>query len=101
MFVSMRNAAGHVRQVKVGISWTALFFGGLPFFFRGMPLHGVLWSLGCWFLLIPWIFLIFLINKITAKYWLARGYQPIGEGWDYARAAWGLPVAVPASSPAE
>ncbi|MBI4984844.1 MAG: hypothetical protein HZC24_05745, partial [Rhodocyclales bacterium] len=41
MKVAFKNPGGVVRQVKVGFSWTILFFGGFPFFFRGMPLHAV------------------------------------------------------------
>lgn len=92
MYVSMNNAAGHIRQVKVGLAWMPLLFGGLPFFFRGMPGHAILWTLLSYTLLLPAIYLVFAMNRMTARYWLARGYRPIGEGWDYARQKWGPPA---------
>lgn len=94
MYVSMKNAAGHIRQVKVGPAWMPLLFGGLPFFFRGMPGHAILWTLLSYTLLLPAIYLVFVMNRMTARYWFERGYRPIGEGWDYARLKWGLPPAV-------
>ena len=41
MLVKFRNEMGINREVKVGFSWTSFFFGGFPFLFRGMPLHGL------------------------------------------------------------
>lgn len=89
MMVSMKNDAGVVRLVKVGVSWTCFFFNGIPFFFRGMPIHGIVFLIlaFCTFgfsNLIP----TFLGNKWTAHYYLDRGYKPFGDGWDYARAKW-------------
>ncbi len=43
MVVTLKNDAGLTRQVKVGFSWTAFFFGPFPFFFRGMSGSGVIW----------------------------------------------------------
>lgn len=91
MKVRMENGAGLARNVKVGFSWTSLFFGGLPFFFRGMPVHGAIWLVlslvTCGLSNIP---LMFLINKMTAHYYLERGYRPVGPGWDWAGAKWGI-----------
>jgi hypothetical protein len=92
MYVSMKNAAGHIRQVKVGAAWLPLLFGGLPFFFRGMPGRAILWTLLSYTLLLPAIYLVFVMNRMTARHWLARGYRPIGDGWDYARQKWRLPA---------
>ena len=91
MYVSMRNDAGHIRRVKVGPAWLPLLFGGFPFFFRGMFLQGVIWTLLSYTLLFPAIYLVFAMNKMTAKHWLKRGYHPVGDGWDYAQATWNLP----------
>lgn len=88
MYVALKNQFGRTRQVKVGIAWTPLFFGGLPFLFRGMPWHGILWTLLCWFLIVPAIYLVFAMNQMTAEHWLKSGYEPVGEGWEAARAAW-------------
>jgi hypothetical protein len=95
MMVSMKNDAGIVRQVKVGFSWTAFFFGGFPFFFRGIPLYGVAWiALSMFTFGFSNLILSFIINKQTAHYYLEHGYKPVGEGWAVAGLKWG--IAVPA-----
>lgn len=95
MMVNLKNEAGLVRQVKVGFSWTGFFFGGIPFFFRGMPGHGALWILlGLFTCGITNLILSFIINKQTAHYYLERGYKPSGDGWNVAALKWG--VAMPA-----
>lgn len=91
MMVSMKNDAGLMRQVKVGFSWTAFFFGGFPFFFRGMPIQGIIWIV---LAMITFGFsnliLMFIINKQTAHNYLENGYKPTGAGWDIARMKWGI-----------
>lgn len=93
MKVSFVNAAGVTRRVKVGFSWTCLFFGGMPFFFRGMPFHGVIFVL---MNLITFglssVVLAFIANKMSATYYLEHGYLPNlrENGWDYAAAKWGI-----------
>jgi len=87
----MENQAGVIRQVKVGFSWTAFFFGGFPFFFRGMAVQGIIWIV----LAIVTgglsnLVLMFIINKQTAHYYLENGYNPTGAGWDVAGATWGI-----------
>jgi hypothetical protein len=104
MNVQLKNDAGVTRQVKVGFSWTAFFFGGIPFFFRGLPMHGGLY-VGLVILLIAGapkehqlkalvqvanIVLGFLMNKLTVQYYLKNGYKPIGDGWDLAAKKWNL-----------
>ena len=94
MFVTLKNDSGLTRQVKVGFSWTAFFFGGIPFFFRGLPGKGVLWLLlGMFTFGISNFFLMFLINKHTAQYYLDNGYKPVGAGWDVAGPKWGVSLA--------
>lgn len=91
MIVTMRNEAGLIRQVKVGFSWTSLFFGGFPFFFRGMPVYGIIWIvlalITCG---VSNLVLMFKINKWTAHYYLERGYKPTGDGWSVAGPKWGI-----------
>lgn len=93
MVVNMKNDAGLIRQVKVGFSWTSFFFGGIPFFFRGLALNGILWiALGILTCGVSNLFLMFMINKITAHKYLESGYKPVGEGWDIAGPKWGVTV---------
>lgn len=93
MKVALQNEVGLIREVKVGFSWTAFFFGGIPYFFRGIPTRGLLWIIlsviTCG---VSNIFLMFLINKHTAQYYLEHGYKPIGEGWEKAGPKWGVSI---------
>ena len=44
-----------------------------------------------WFIFLPFAILIgFKINKWTARYWLDKGYRPIGRGWQTWGRKWGL-----------
>jgi len=47
-------------------------------------------------LVIPNFVFLFKVNKWTARYWLERGYKPVGPGWD----SWGpkIGLAVPQGS---
>lgn len=106
MKVAFRNSTGLIREVKVGFSWTCLFFGGFPFFFRGMPLHAIFislistvppllifWgigSIGAFSALVLSIAIPMQANKITAQYYLEHGYIPVGPNWEYAAQRWGV-----------
>lgn len=91
MIVTLKNDVGVARQIKVGFSWTAFFFGGMPYFFRGMPSNGAVWILLSIVTFgISNLFLCFMMNKQTALYYLDRGYKPAGEGWDVAAMKWGV-----------
>lgn len=93
MEVSFKNNAGVVRSVKVGFSWTIFFFGGFPFFFRGLSLHAVAFVvLGILTWGISNVLLAFIGNKMTARHYLENGYLPYGNGWDYAGPTWGVDV---------
>ena len=93
MVVKMQNDVGHVREIKVGLSWTAFFFGAFPFFFRGMPAQGFIWLIGSIITMgVAGIFLMFQINKMTARHYLNKGYKPVGEGWEYAGTKFGIVV---------
>mgnify|MGYP003972626011 FL=1 len=91
MIVSMVNESGVTRQVKFGFSWTSFFFGGIPFFFIGMPSQGVMWviisvvTFG-----LSNLYLMFRINKQTALHYLDKGYKATGDGWNIAGPAWGV-----------
>jgi len=91
MKVTLKNSVGLTREVKVGFSWTAFFFGGIPFFFRGMRLPGIIWLvLSICTFGISNLILMFIINKQTAHHYLETGYSQIGKGWNIASKAWGI-----------
>ena len=91
MLVKFRNDMGINREVKVGFSWTSFFFGGFPFLFRGMPLHGLGWIfLAIVTFGISNLILSFIINKQTAVHYLENGYKPEGPNWDLAASRWDI-----------
>lgn len=78
-----QNQTGAVKQVKLGFSWTTLFFGFFVPLFRGDVK---------WFLImiivplvtvgIAWIIFPFIYNKIYIKDLIDKGYIPAD---DYSR----------------
>ena len=74
------NKTGLVRQVKVGFSWTTLFFGFIPTLFRedwkwcAIELVLALVTFG-----ISWIAFPFIYNKLHIKTLLSKGYEPADE----------------------
>ena len=69
--------SGYKRHVKLGFSWTALFFGALVPLFRGhikwffIYLIGSLITLGIFWLVFP-----FFYNREYIRYLLENGYKP-------------------------
>ncbi|WP_163099363.1 DUF2628 domain-containing protein [Peribacillus alkalitolerans] len=88
MNVRLKNAAGVVKEVKVGFSWTTFFFGFFPALFRGdlkwaaimfimaAVVGGITLGFGAW---IPGIIFSFVYNKIFIKELLDKGYKPADE----------------------
>ena len=74
MYITLTHESGIVRQFKMGFSWTILIFGGFPFLFRGMLIHGLL-LLAVYWVWLPQIILAFIGNKLTIKYYLEKGYK--------------------------
>ncbi|MFX3631495.1 MAG: DUF2628 domain-containing protein [Candidatus Pristimantibacillus sp.] len=85
MHVQLKNAAGGLKRVKVGFSWTTFFFGFFPALFRGdlkwaaiMFITSVAIGIftlgfGAW---IPGIIFSFIYNKMYIKELLEKGYHP-------------------------
>ncbi|RPK26257.1 DUF2628 domain-containing protein [Paenibacillus xylanexedens] len=85
MHIFLQNSAGVTKNVKVGFSWTTLFFGFFPALFRGdlkwaaiMFLISVAVGIftvgfGAW---ISGIVFSFVYNKIYIKELLEKGYRP-------------------------
>lgn len=112
LFLS-QPATGKTARVKVGWSWTTLFFApvGVPLFLRRMYVWGagmILLSLaGLVFsiatekpagalTLLPSIYLAAVANRRHAKKLIADGWQvaePTSEGAMHAKAKWGLSAA--------
>ncbi|HHY06891.1 MAG TPA: hypothetical protein GX532_07965 [Clostridia bacterium] len=80
MFINLQNDIGMVKQVKVGFSWTALFFGVFVPILRG----DWKWALIMVFLAIitfgiSWIVFPFVYNKIYINNLLEKGYLPADD----------------------
>ena len=93
MKVTMRNSVGVTREVKLGFSWTMLFFGPLVPLFRGdlkwTLLSLILDVLTCG---IGWLILPFTYNKSYVKGLLYAGWLPADERSRNAMIRRGLPV---------
>ena len=83
------ESVGRDKELVVGFSWTALFFGPIPFFFRGLHQLGIIWLV---LALISGglsnLYLVFYINKMTANTYLDQGYERVGNNWDKAEMYW-------------
>jgi hypothetical protein len=88
MHVRLKNAAGGVKEAKIGFSWTTFFFGFFPALFRGdlkwaaiMFIAAVAFGtftlgFGAW---IPGIIFSFIYNKMYIKELMEKGYHPADE----------------------
>ena len=86
MKISLINNEGVIKEVKLGFSWTTLFFGIFPALLRkdfkwAMIMLGIsitinlfLFGLGA---LITGVLFAFIYNKIYIKDLLTNGYRPV------------------------
>jgi hypothetical protein len=78
--VKLQNDSGVVKEIKVGFSWTTLFFGAWVALFRGQWGEVVKWfllnpiTLGIWGLVQCWT-----TNKKHAILYLEKGYKPLSD----------------------
>lgn len=121
MKVTLRNpGTSHIKQLKIGWSWTCFFFGqflGLPFFLRGLPAFGIvtlIWYISCMAFTIttygdnnPFHIIVGLLqfavalffglkaNELTGKNYLKNGWvfeSPDGEEASIAKQKWNVVV---------
>jgi hypothetical protein len=80
MKIYIRNNAGMVKQVKLGFSWTMLFFGIFVPLFRG-DLKWTILSLILVFITsgFAWLILPFFYNRMYVKSLLESGWYPADE----------------------
>ncbi|PYZ92700.1 hypothetical protein CR194_13670 [Salipaludibacillus keqinensis] len=88
MHVRLKNDAGVLKEIKIGFSWTTLFFGFFPALFRGdlkwaaimfitaVAVSVFTFGFGAW---VPGIIFSFVYNKINIKELLDKGYRPADE----------------------
>ncbi|OXS57644.1 hypothetical protein B1A99_16440 [Cohnella sp. CIP 111063] len=88
MHVQLRNAAGGLKQAKLGFSWTTFFFGFFPALFRGdLKWAAIMFITACAFGVftlgfgawVPGIIFSFIYNKMYIKELLEKGYRPADE----------------------
>ena len=76
MIINLKHSqTGITRQVKLGFSWTTLFFGCFPALFRG----DVKWAAVMFLVAFPafglsWFVFPFIYNKIFIREQLEKGY---------------------------
>lgn len=93
MKVYMKNQVGVVKPVKLGFSWTMLFFG----FFVPLLRGDIKWTILSVVLSLitsglAWLILPFFYNKSYIKGLLYAGWLPADESSKNALIAKGLPV---------
>lgn len=93
MKVYLKNSVGVTKQVKLGFSWTMLFFGFFVPLFRG-DLKWTLISLVLSFVTcgFAWFVLPFIYNKAYIKELLYAGWVPADDMSINAMLEKGLPV---------
>ena len=80
MKINMKNPVGMIKQVKLGFSWTMLFFGIFVPLLRGDWKWFVFsFLLACITFGISWVVLPFIYNKIYIKGLLEKGWLPADE----------------------
>ena len=68
---------GVIKNVKIGFSWTTLFFGGFVPLVRGdLKWFVIMWISAALTLGIAWIIWPFFYNKIYIKDLIEKGYRP-------------------------
>lgn len=95
MRINMKSPVGIIKQVKLGFSWTMLFFGIFVPLFRGdfkWFLITLLASLvTCGF---AWLVFPFIYNKIYIKELIEKGWLPADEACTNALKAKNIPLPV-------
>ena len=80
MKVFIKNSVGMTKSVKVGFSWTMLFFGCFVPLFRG----DIKWTILSFILALitfglSWLVLPFIYNKIYIKGMFEKGWVPADD----------------------
>lgn len=75
-WVTLQSTDGVRRRVKVGVSWTGLFFGGFVYLFRGMIFWGIVALIVGYatFGLLN-LLLFFIINEHTRRWYEKHGWR--------------------------
>ena len=69
-----------IREVKVGFSWTTLFFGCFPALIRGDFKWALIMFLAALVTYgISWFVFPFIYNKLYIKELARKGYEPVDE----------------------
>jgi len=93
MKVYLKNSTGVTKQVKLGFSWTMLFFGLFVPLFRGDLKWTILFLiLSILTLGLAWLVLPFIYNKMYIKGLLEDGWVPADDMSRNAMMTKGLPV---------
>lgn len=83
MHIIMKNDNGLAKGVKVGFSWTTLFFGFCPALFRGdLKWAVIMFLVSCVTFGISLLVFPFIYNKLYIKELIEKGYKP---GDDHAK----------------
>ncbi|MDZ7342385.1 MAG: HrgC protein [candidate division KSB1 bacterium] len=74
------NQTGAMKEVKLGFSWTTLFFGALVPLFRGdLKWFVIMFLVSIITFGIAWLIFPFIYNKIYIKELMEKGYIPAND----------------------
>lgn len=78
--VLKHSQTNEIREVKVGFSWTTLFFGCFPALIRGDFKWALIMFLAALVTYgISWFVFPFIYNKLYIKELARKGYEPVDE----------------------
>ena len=82
MIINLKHSqTGITKQVKLGFSWTTLFFGCFPALFRGdVKWAAVMFLVAFLTFGLGWFVFPFIYNKIFIREQLEKGYVPADNG---------------------
>lgn len=80
MNMILKNQLGFTKEIKVGFSWTTLFFGCFPALFRGDWKWAIIMFLLAWLTGgLSWLVFPFFYNRLYIKDLLSKGYAPLDD----------------------
>lgn len=80
MKMILKNQIGATKEIKIGFSWTTLFFGCFPAMFRGNWKWAIIMILAAIATSgLSWFVFPFFYNRLYIKDLLNNGYRPLDD----------------------
>lgn len=87
MNMMLKNQLGFTKEIKIGFSWTTLFFGCFPALFRSdWKWAAIMFLAACLTCGLSWLVFPFVYNRLYINDLLSNGYLPLdSKGEEYLR----------------